>query len=67
MSNQRKIVHNGLLLKLILRAMQVAEPIRWREAQEEMRRSRRTRKFILREARKNIMFRMYCACLRVKI
>ena len=67
MSSQRKIVHNGLLLKLILRAMQVAEPIRWREALEEMRYSRKLRKFILREARNDANFRMYCACLRVKI
>lgn len=67
MSSQRKIVHNGLLLKLILRAMQVAEPIRWREVVEEMRYSRPLRKLILREARGDVNFRIYCASLRVKI
>jgi hypothetical protein len=65
--DQSKIIHNGILLKVILRGMQSVQPTRWLEVLEEMRHSRRLRRYILRAARNDSTFRLYCACRGIKI
>lgn len=52
--------HDAHLLKLAFRCMQLAQPIRWREALVECRRSRRQRRLIVRDLRAHPCYSMLC-------